>query len=587
MASANIVSKNSRDMAEKQGVMCIALTILNEKAKRIAGSIIIETNYLTILNGSTVRRRAQLTRGAQPRLRLVFDAVEIPIRRRSRFVSETVAFPSRDDVDLQCNSAKRLKRSCPWRDNSIFVGGCDERAAIRNLERQSQIKPTKRTTSVRSKSIAEPIDLEDDQQGLGPGEQCGNSESADDAPANYIEYSLDDFVVYNNCNQPIEIMEKISKLNFDGIISFPAHQASIPVLAVAVDQFSVGGLELTDHVAYAWIKSSKRNGVWYRLGRPLADYKDLFDRFTWKINFMKHLLNFLELYPEATVNDLCRGGAFKQFLIAYHGVSPALADWVPDLDLHDFRPNVVKHAKFVCWQICWQIPQRGKQDIAEHPFWSDACFKEAQLCAFGMKKTKTNLSPHEYTVVTPTAYKYFQPMFGNILKRYDHGVSIRNNFLGVHIDNTKKFKNSVPAHQLRELDQLQIEFRNSCEIGEPKRHATLCEHFEEVVVDGVIIRIGDCVQMPPSEDEDHKWAGAGGVWIGRVLEIFKKYRSMRDKGQGVAPEACFRLLWMYDINQTIMRWVRKVDEVGHKRECGDEALIVSRSVFRRNGNNGF
>lgn len=486
----------------------------------------------------------------RPYKRQIFDAVELIQTRRPLYSSPEWLLPQMD-ADL---SNKRLRKSCYWRDDKIFKPALDEFEVIWKLENEENEKAQIFDNEKRKNDeIAQGSDVVE----LG-ADQAENGLASEET-VEYTEYYLNDFVIYNDRNQPVEVMESFKTLSCDGVISSPEYLVGAPALFVNFNEFSVGGLELTDHAAYAWINTIRRNGLWYRLGKSHPEYKDFFDRFVWKINLVKHLLNFIELNLDATLDDLCRGGRFTQFLETHHAGSSALANWAPDLYAHDFRPNVMKHAKFIYWQICWQIPQTGERNIAEHPFWSDSCFEDARLYVFGTKKRKANLAPREHTVVTPIAHKYFHPIFGNILKRYDNGISIRNNFLGVHIGSNKKA--SISISDLKELDTSKFKLRGRRPDLDKKIRGLLREHYEEVVVDGVSIRIGDFVEMSSACDENHSWHKAGGVWIGRVLEIF--FKSARNKDY---PEAMFRLLWIYDINQTILKWICKVDNIGDKRE---------------------
>jgi DNA (cytosine-5)-methyltransferase 1 len=239
-------------------------------------------------------------------------------------------------------------------------------------------------------------------------------------------FELDDFTVYRPQTDSKRSMEMstLDRLQsykgpttfcFDGRLSTATgsyYVHGVTFSTVAVDGY--GDVECVDLFDKICIQSpwAKSHNVWYRLGRPSAEYRVFYEDFTWLATFTKYFIDFL-LERETSVTLHLFRSEFAPWIIHQYGQSTQFQAWHQKCGYQqDFGTSVAAFVNYLhkeCYSIDGDTP-----NLLQHPLWSE--IDPEKLNA--IERQPTNVSGA--TVVTPFAFRCFQDMyFAAHLKRQD------------------------------------------------------------------------------------------------------------------------------------------------------------------------
>ncbi|RUP44606.1 hypothetical protein BC936DRAFT_149230 [Jimgerdemannia flammicorona] len=396
--------------------------------------------------------------------------------------------------------------------------------------------------------------------------------------SDYAEFLIDHYTIYDKRRSLQELTEQFAvPLYISGTLKQNPNEVGVRVSGVQIGYFSIGGLDRSDHAAWAWVNSETKKNLWYRLGKPRREYEGFASIFEWKCGLVKHLLDFLEAHPAAELADLRSYGKFGKFLQQLHGQNA-------NVDSHNFLRDVFVHAKFIYWQIV-DLTLSGQTDVDSHPFWLDGCFDAAKRDMKLKPRSKGNWNPDEKTIVTPLVYSFFKALYGPYLK-IRLCLRFPNIFRDLPLENPQngEFPSSrnlphtnigfpgqsvsiaetmtsraqpLGSSELRELNHLRTQFQEHLGTVHKPEGSELT--YASVIIDDVVIATGDFVELEVPKDEKDP------LRIGQVMQLFEVAAVKRNIDIPVRT-AYFRVLWLYHTKKTILDYVCDIEDVTHEQE---------------------
>ncbi|RUS27551.1 hypothetical protein BC938DRAFT_483080, partial [Jimgerdemannia flammicorona] len=389
----------------------------------------------------------------------------------------------------------------------------------------------------------------------------------DDDDSDYAEFLIDHYTIYDKRRSLQELTEQFAvPLYISGTLKQNPNEVGVRVSGVQIGYFSIGGLDRSDHAAWAWVNSETKKNLWYRLGKPRREYEGFASIFEWKCGLVKHLLDFLEAHPAAELADLRSYGKFGKFLQQLHGQNA-------NVDSHNFLRDVFVHAKFIYWQIV-DLTLSGQTDVDSHPFWLDGCFDAAKRDMKLKPRSKGNWNPDEKTIVTPLVYSFFKALYGPYLKVINYEENPQNGefpssrnlphtnigFPGQSVSIAETMTSRAQplgSSELRELNHLRTQFQEH--LGTVHRPEGSELTYASVIIDDVVIATGDFVELEVPKDEKDP------LRIGQVMQLFEVAAVKRNIDIPVRT-AYFRVLWLYHTKKTILDYVCDIEDVTHEQE---------------------
>ena len=140
---------------------------------------------------------------------------------------------------------------------------------------------------------------------------------------------------------------------FDGYLSVGDRKKYLQ--GVTFSLLSIGGFEnlasstVGDDI---WIQSheGKRSDIWYRLGKPSAEYREYHDAFLWTADLAKHVIDYIHVRmissSQVTLADF-RYDFYQWLSKTYENGPQGLMAWLAKYRDHDFRRVVASHAIFL------------------------------------------------------------------------------------------------------------------------------------------------------------------------------------------------------------------------------------------------
>ena len=241
---------------------------------------------------------------------------------------------------------------------------------------------------------------------------------SDDEHPHFEQFCLTDFVIYSDVQnkdllgqmQSLHIVatERDNiQLNFyvDGYLQHEGRRYYVE--RARIREISVGCLEekvkipsVKDYIyvqtaACHEIGRGSTEHVWYQLLKPAEEYTDIYHRFLWLADFLKHFTDFLELKTRAG-EDVELADFREQFLHTLqrrHVGCNIFQQWHGRCDFtKDFQKHVVRHAAFLWNQV-------GSLGLADHEL-------NVWYQVYGLNRTDSAVI-YEQTVVTENVRNAF------------------------------------------------------------------------------------------------------------------------------------------------------------------------------------
>jgi DNA (cytosine-5)-methyltransferase 1 len=245
-------------------------------------------------------------------------------------------------------------------------------------------------------------------------------------------FELDDFTVYRPQTDSKRSMEMSTldrlqtfkgpkKFCFDGRLSTATgsyYVHGVTFSTVAVDGH--GNVECVDLCDQICIQSpwAQLHNVWYRLGRPSAEYRVFHEDFTWLATFTKYFIDFLLERQTSVTLHLFRS-EFAPWIIHQYGQSTQFQAWHQKCGYQqDFGTSVAAFVNYL-HEECYSIND-STSNLLQHPLWSE--IDPEKLNA--IERQPTNVS--DATVVTPFVSRCFHDMyFAARLETHDPTVEVQ------------------------------------------------------------------------------------------------------------------------------------------------------------------
>ncbi|KAK9763129.1 hypothetical protein K7432_010481 [Basidiobolus ranarum] len=426
--------------------------------------------------------------------------------------------------------------------NEVFVNGTasqffsisNTRSTTTTLKRQIIVEiPVKRRRTFEDSVLVVIPKFDKSNKAVVDGDETGiiqlltkyiGASTEEGSQEKYYELYLDNFVFYNTRGEPVELAEDIDcDIYFDGIFSVP--DSSVPSARCKMGNFvafSIGGYGTSTQKPLIWIQSTVQDDTWYLLKNPAKRYIKSWEKFFWKTQFIKYIIDFVQVEPERPFSDI--KDVFYKWIHRTYRQDVSFREWASKIREKDMDFVVAANSNFL-WS---QVLSLG-EDFAQLPFFSDSCIVKKEL-----HRISTKLKWLEYTSVTPKAMVWFRNLFG----RHMHKISL-------HPDSQSDpivVSADTSAGQITGFD---VDFVPSVvEWREP----ILIEEgiYNEIVYGGFSIKVGDVVEL--YRDQSTNWESAGGRWIAQVTQLIKD-----------AKNGSFRMVWLHAPCQTVIGDVENYD----------------------------
>lgn len=328
-------------------------------------------------------------------------------------------------------------------------------------------------------------------------------------PLEYEYLTLDDFSIYlpdkGKYALTLTTLDRLQnskghdELLFNGVLTTGNQRLYVEGVRFSVVTIDGYG-DSADVKGHVYIQSlmTEKSNIWYRLGRPAAEYKRFYDPFLYLAQFTKYFVEYL-LQSErlVTIDDFRRN--FFAWLFVGNSSQPCFQAWLAKAKLRDFRTTVVAHVGFLlkeCSSIDTELPK--------HTIWSE--INPWELTAIARQPNR-----EKKTVVTPFVYDCFQSMYfaaemesrgisnAEVLK----SMKARKRALGL----TPVARIRHPGHAATPPTPVRIDsglLTPRSLSGSPTRN-------------GVVVAKGDVVGLAP--DLSSRWKSKSATWYAYVQNV--------------------------------------------------------------------
>jgi site-specific DNA-cytosine methylase len=337
----------------------------------------------------------------------------------------------------------------------------------------------------------------------------------------YLE--LDDFTIYRSRTDRKRSMEMatldklqtskgLDKLCFSGRVSTAAgyhYMQDVTFSILAVDGY--GDHECVDLFDKICIQSpwARSHEVWYRLGRPSAEYRVFYEDFMWLATFTKYFIDFL-IEQEQSVTLQRFRSEFAPWMVHQYSQTTQFQAWHERCGYQqDFGTSVAAFVNYL-YKECYSIDDSTTK-LLQHRFWRE--IDPSNLNA--IKRQPMNASGA--TVVAPFAFRCFKDMyFAAHLERCDTIPEIQAQI------SSRKHDLGLPPW-------------NVAPVPWP------CSAADVTETENLAIRQGDVICTNPNADDDWK-RSKSERWYAYVT-------GLRDDKNG---RTTLDVLWLYEPADTTL-----------------------------------
>lgn len=191
---------------------------------------------------------------------------------------------------------------------------------------------------------------------------------------------------------------------FDGVLC--DGQTKRYVQNVPFEKLSIGAYEDTNIPTVGsniWIQSIRgakakthRDGAWYRLRTPSAEYARFHQPFLWLADFAKHFVDYLKQHKNVSLQNFKQD--FFLRLLNLHGNKLSFNQWAQAYGDHDFRRAVVAHSAFLQHEAFLL-----SDFYRSHRLWGEIGPSKQDLCAVPAQPIR-----QLKTLVTPLVFQCFE-----------------------------------------------------------------------------------------------------------------------------------------------------------------------------------
>lgn len=233
-----------------------------------------------------------------------------------------------------------------------------------------------------------------------------------------VQYlDLDDFTVYrkpSDTKRPMEMStldrlqtwKGVDELCFSGRLStasasYYVHSVKFSILAV--DGYGdPESVSLRDKICIQSPWARARN-VWYRLGRPSAEYRGFYEDYVWLATFTKYFIDFfLEQEIDITLHRF--RSRFLPWVLRQYGGSAQFQAWHERCGhQQDFGTSVAAYVNYL-FKECYSIND-STSELLQHTLWRE--IDPANLTAIERQPADLDGA----TIVTPSTFRCFRDMY--------------------------------------------------------------------------------------------------------------------------------------------------------------------------------
>jgi hypothetical protein len=220
------------------------------------------------------------------------------------------------------------------------------------------------------------------------------------------EIHLDHFTIYRQRSGDYE-MEPLHHLNvktgckrlyFDGVLSVglkKQYVKSIPFEILSIDGYG----DTSPSISAVWIQThhARAKNIWYRLGKPTAEYLRFYQPFYWVANFGKLFVDFLLEHDKVELKDFRR--AFNEWLLNHYESDPEFQLWYRQYGRSDFRIVVSAYHEYL-----WKEATSVNDNLRNHFIWKEVDSK-------ALRAVRPQRRAEAKTIVTPFIYECFRDTY--------------------------------------------------------------------------------------------------------------------------------------------------------------------------------
>lgn len=251
----------------------------------------------------------------------------------------------------------------------------------------------------------------------------------DTSGGEYLELQLDDFAVYNEAAHyglqmrslhQLDTKDRGGHFHFDGVLRCRDRAFFVKHVAITAMPIQNYGAPAHQHTVRdsIWLETrlSRKNNLFYRLGKPASEYSRFFRPFLWVADLAKHFVDYLdamwELKQRVSIHHF--RVHFYNWLRKTHGNAKELNKWLSMHPSTDYRTSIVANIHFLYKEAIGVLDQRATY---VHLLWKDLAWDNSSFKRY--EEIAENLySPLDLsrTVVTPYIFDCFKHLpFGDRL----------------------------------------------------------------------------------------------------------------------------------------------------------------------------
>jgi DNA (cytosine-5)-methyltransferase 1 len=280
---------------------------------------------------------------------------------------------------------------------------------------------------------------------------------------------------------------RAKKLAFEGVlrVGSEAHY----VESITIQDYSIEGFgDAENPVVVVYLQSTaaskdSTHDIWYRLNKPAPKYERYHEPFLWVAQLAKHVLDFMDEQPAASVGLESFRHDFQQWLTTRFCQNTEFKHWLHAIHDHeDFRVPVNAYIEFL-YQQAWNLP--NSKALLTHTVWADCMVA-------GLTQIKKQDQKVTFTLATPDVHGCFKKMY-----------------FKEHI-RTKHPSEAVRIRQRYRKAQLGFQTAR-----DPRPVSTPLSR----PYDGSFFQVGDVVAFDPRQSDKQNWRNADWEWLLHVHDI--------------------------------------------------------------------
>lgn len=312
----------------------------------------------------------------------------------------------------------------------------------------------------------------------------------------------------------------------------------MPFKIVTVEGY--GDPEITDLSDRICIQSplTKRQDVWYQLGRPSQEYRRFYGPFLWLAEFTKHFVDYLLEMESVTLDDF--RFCFYDWLDARYKGQHHFQLWIQNCGLRDFRTTISAHVAYL-WNECCGLAD-GEPDLCKHPLW-------CEVAPWNLQAIPEQPNLEEMTVVTPFVYDMFKHMY---FSKHIASREVTSTMVSKRIRKMKAELGLSPFGPSQ---------THNIALLTPKSQRSLSPAEAAKVTPGDVV----CLDADPNGN----WKTRSNTWYAYVQDV-------RENEEGLATR--LEVLWMYEHQDTTLGSAfypfKNELFLSDNCECGKDAIDI-------------